>query len=115
MYSIIEAVVDKAIPLWNMSLSAVGWPQTWPASAYQRQWCRVPYTRQVFNPDPDQMSEDERPQQEDDEDSDAYRERRDEWESSIRHVVLPNPGKFIAPEPTEVGSLAVSIDCPFWY
>jgi hypothetical protein len=61
------------------------------------------------------MSEDDRPQQEDDEDSDAYGERRDEWESSIRRVVLPNPGKFIAPEPTEVGSLAISIGFPLLY
>lgn len=100
LYSIIEAVLDKTIPLWNMSLSAVYRPRE---GAYKPRPCRIPYTEQVFNPDPDQMSEDG-PRRGDYEDSDTYWERRDDWERSIRRVVLPNPGNFIAPTPTGVGS-----------
>lgn len=55
---------------------------------------RIVYQDCLYDPDPEDIPEDEKPQQEDDEDEDDYYERLQEWEDSIRKIVLPEPEEF---------------------
>lgn len=62
---------------------------------------RIVYEACVYDPDPDDVPDEEKPQQEDDEDEDDYNERLEQWEDSIRELVLPEPDEFkprFAPE-----------------
>jgi hypothetical protein len=100
LYSIIEKIIDRAIPLWNKTL--------FPLNMHNRleyDVCRIPYTSQEFDPDPQKMPEEEKPQREDSESEDAYWDRLEEWERAVRRVVLPNPGEFEPPKPIEVSAL----------
>ncbi|KAF8864890.1 hypothetical protein BDZ45DRAFT_613502 [Acephala macrosclerotiorum] len=89
LYQIIESVIAKAIPLWNKTLTPLR-----ECNTYQR----ISYTETVFDPDPDNMSEDEKPQQEHGETEDQYWERVNDWEEAIRKAVQPEPGVFRTPE-----------------
>jgi hypothetical protein len=91
LYSIIEQIIDKAIPLWNMTLMLLKQDMI-PNFALRR----IPYTEQEFD-----ILEDH-PQQEEDEDDDDFWDRRDAWEESVRRVVLPNPGEFKPPKSPDV-------------
>jgi hypothetical protein len=62
---------------------------------------RIPYTEVEYDPDPEEMSEDEKPQKLDNENEDEYYERLEDWAESIREVVLPEPGKFEPPTVAE--------------
>jgi hypothetical protein len=89
LYSLIESIIDRTIPLWNQTLTPLkNRPSSW---RFKRIVLR-------FDPDPDALSDSEYPQQEDDEDEDDYYERRDEWAEDLRQTVLPEPEIFSPPE-----------------
>jgi hypothetical protein len=80
---LIEKIIDHAIPLWNMTLTAAQTPNFSSP--------RIPYYDAAYDPDPDAMPADQQPQQESDEEDDAFEERFEAWEDSIRKVVQPEP------------------------
>ncbi|PLN85528.1 hypothetical protein BDW42DRAFT_183027 [Aspergillus taichungensis] len=88
LYSAIERVIARAIPLWDQSLTAV--------RGYRRD--RIPYGRVEYlardTPEPEAEDEEE-------EDSDEFGDRCYEWSHS-RPIKLPEPeGEFCPPEPYE--------------
>ena len=64
LYAIIEQVIDRAIPLWNMTLT--------PLKGTFRKPARIPYEGAQYDPDPENIPEEEGPQQEEDEDEDDF-------------------------------------------
>ena len=54
-----------------------------------------------FDPDPDNIPEEDRPPQEDDEDEDDYYDRIWQWENDTRRAVQPEPGEFKPPTAAE--------------
>ncbi|KIM72382.1 hypothetical protein PILCRDRAFT_99389 [Piloderma croceum F 1598] len=93
LYGVIEKILAKVIPLWNMTLTPL-----------QKDFTilpRIVYEECVYDPDPEDIPDEEKPQQEDGEDEDDYYERLEQWENSIRKLVLPEPDEFkprFAPE-----------------
>ena len=57
---------------------------------------RIPYESVKYDPDPEDLSDSEGPQQLLGEDEDAYWERREEWTQAMReaNLVMPEPGEF---------------------
>lgn len=92
LYSIIETVISKSIPLWNMTLSAL-------EHKLRSSW-RMQYSVE-YDPDPEEMDDADKPPREEDEDEDEYYERLEEWGDSVRKVVQPEPGDFAPPEAEE--------------
>ncbi|KAF8065186.1 hypothetical protein FPV67DRAFT_1696141 [Lyophyllum atratum] len=86
LYSVIEQIIFKTIPLWNLTLS--------PLKSRFLTRTRIAYTECVYDPDPENGPATDGPQQEDGEDEDAYDERRQEWYEATRRVVQPEPGTF---------------------
>ena len=64
LYSIIEQVIDCAIPLWNMTLT--------PLKATYWRFNRITYEGAEYDPDPEEISEEDGPQQEANETEDDY-------------------------------------------
>lgn len=97
LYGIIEEVLDRAISLWNETLT--------PINERARNWVprleRIPYTEVSYDPDPETMSDSEVPHQEEDENEDDFWDRHRQWAESIRKVVLPEPGTFEPPSVAE--------------
>jgi hypothetical protein len=62
---------------------------------------RIPYNTVRYDPDPDNVPEDERPQQDDDEDKDTFWERTAEWEKFICRIILPELDEFELPNISE--------------
>ena len=91
LYQIINQVISKTIPLWDMSLSGMGRFNSMERIKYELS----------FDPDPEDMSEEDGPQQEDGEEEDDYWDRRQEWENDIRKAVPCDPGEFSVPEDTK--------------
>jgi hypothetical protein len=87
VYSVIENIIIKVLPLWNMTLTPLK-DQDW--------YHRIDYDLK-FDPDPDYMDEEDKPQQEEGEEDDAFWERRENWEENYRKTVLPEPESFIRP------------------
>ncbi|KAF4630381.1 hypothetical protein G7Y89_g7765 [Cudoniella acicularis] len=88
LYSIIESVIGKAIPLWNRSLS--------PLIEHDFHQ-RINYSL-AFSADPDDVSEEEKPQREANESENAYYERIWEWEENYRVAEQPEPEAFTPPK-----------------
>lgn len=88
LYSVIEKVIDCAISLWNMTLSN-GLANI----------VRVEYSGCEYDPHPDDIPDDQRPQQMPGEDDDDFEERTEEWTHDLRArcVVRPEPGTFQSP------------------
>ncbi|KAF8062261.1 hypothetical protein FPV67DRAFT_1672738 [Lyophyllum atratum] len=86
LYSAIEQIISKTIPLWNLTLS--------PLKSRFLTRTRIKYTQCLYDPDPEYGPATDGPQQEDGEDEDAYDERRQEWYEATRRVVQPEPGTF---------------------
>lgn len=89
LYTIIESIISKAIPLWNMTLTPI---------------CQYRYTTRIkyqlaFDPDPETVPESQQPSQEEDEDEDDFWQRREDWEEAIRKAVPAEPGVFSPPPP----------------
>ncbi|KAG6844884.1 hypothetical protein H0H87_002719 [Tephrocybe sp. NHM501043] len=89
LYSTIEDVISRAIPLWNMSLT----PLVDPRFMYKR----IEYSKCEYDPDPEYGPSTDGPQQGEDEYDDDYLERRQEWYEDTRIVVQPEPGTFAPP------------------
>jgi hypothetical protein len=64
LYAIIEQIIDRAIPLWNMTLT--------PLKATYWRFNRIPYEAAEYDPDPEDIPEEEGPQQDEDEDEDDF-------------------------------------------
>lgn len=92
LYGIIDTIINKAMLLWNFSLSGV-------------QNCHNHDTRInvkiLFDPDPDDMTDTETPPREKDEDVVHYIEWLSEWRDKIRKTVLPEPNTFQEPQAHE--------------
>ena len=91
MYSVIGKIIGRVIPLWNMTLTALKFPD--PSLP------RIVYTDVVYEPDPESWSEAEGPQQADDEDENEFWDRRQQWIRDTRRIVQPEPGEFKMPFP----------------
>lgn len=73
---------------------------------------RIDYPYPKYDPDPDTMPDDQKPQRGPDEDEDDYEERIWEWAEDFRreHVVQPEPGIFKFPEKVANEAKAEDID-----
>ncbi|OAL72274.1 hypothetical protein A7D00_3272 [Trichophyton violaceum] len=89
LYGVLEQVIARTIPLWNETLS-VG--QTW------HDYKRIDYTKCIYEPDPDNIPEKDRPQRLPDENKEDYQQRIEEWGWEVRKVAQPEPGKFVPEE-----------------
>lgn len=84
LYTIIEQIIDKTIPLWNATLS----PLISPLKE-QFQQVRIPYTEVKY----DDIPEDHKPSCLPDEDVEAFEDRRWywEWKNLSNYLVQPEP------------------------
>lgn len=90
LYEAVEKIIAKAIPLWNRTLGPLSDDPGSPV-------VRIPFEGPVYNPDPNNVPDDEKPQQRDDEDEDDYWERLvSEWRPTL--LVYPEPRKFVKPK-----------------
>ncbi|KAG5639577.1 hypothetical protein H0H81_010778 [Sphagnurus paluster] len=81
LYGIIEKIIARTIPLWNMTLTPL-------KSADVKVWYqRIAYKFCDYDPDPESWPETEGPQKQEDEDEDAFLERRADWYEEQRNVV----------------------------
>ncbi|KAE8453577.1 hypothetical protein EG329_010438 [Mollisiaceae sp. DMI_Dod_QoI] len=85
LYELIEDIITKAIPLWNITLTPLR------ESSYFR---RITYSNAVFDPDPEDIPDEQKPQPEDEETEEDYWDRVYKWEENIRKTVQPEPGDF---------------------
>jgi hypothetical protein len=78
----------------------------------QFRWKRIEFPGPLYDPDPDSLPDDEKPQQEADELEDDFWERNYEWETAFRraHVVQPEPEIFRLPEKTIATHTADAVD-----
>jgi hypothetical protein len=89
LYTIIEKIIDRVIPLWNMTLT--------PLKSPEAMTVRVPYSECVYDPDPEMASFSEGPQPRLGETKNEYWDRREKWEEDTRRVVKPEPKPFTPP------------------
>ncbi|KAK2755668.1 hypothetical protein FQN54_005817 [Arachnomyces sp. PD_36] len=86
LYPVIEQIIDCTIPMWDATLTQL--------KARHYRYPRIPYSKveyaKIENPEPE-------PEMDFDEDEDDYEERYEEWEKSLRRVLLPEPGVFKPP------------------
>jgi Protein of unknown function (DUF4246) len=103
---VIEVIIAKAIPLWNMTLTPLktGYPipvfPHYPNSAMTTAYLRferitVDYIE--YDPDQDLDSDPDRPQRRDGEDEDLFEDRIYQWELEARRVLQPDAGEFHPP------------------
>ncbi|GLB36554.1 putative protein of unknown function (DUF4246) [Lyophyllum shimeji] len=86
LYAVIEQVIARAIPLWNLSLT----PVKLPLASNRVKFERVEYDIDLYA-----MSDSEGPQREDGEDEYAWMDRREEWCRQNRVITQPEPGDFV--------------------
>ena len=91
LYKVIEEIIGHAIPLWNVTLSALKFPD--PSLP------RIVYTDVVYVPDPESWPETEGLQPDEDEDENEFWDRRQRWIRDTRRIVQPEPKGFEAPVP----------------
>lgn len=91
LYSIIEEVVQSAIPLWNLTLTPLVETST---RDYRGPRSRFKYEYVEYDPDPEAMPEEAKPQQQAGENCDDFEERQSAWAKATRRVVLPEPEDF---------------------
>lgn len=84
LYSIIESIIAKAIPLWNMTLSPL-------REDLINNSQRIDYRSVDLDVDPEEIDEEDKPQQESGETEDEYYDRVGEWEDEIRTYLQPEP------------------------
>jgi hypothetical protein len=104
LYAVIEKVISHAIPLWNMTLTPLKEPKF--------RWNRILYSSPQYDPDPDDLPDDQKLQQEEGESEDEFWERTYEWEEEFRreHLVLPEPGIFKLPDLTMTSNPDEALD-----
>ncbi|KAH6909367.1 hypothetical protein BKA70DRAFT_1426494 [Coprinopsis sp. MPI-PUGE-AT-0042] len=83
LYEVVEDVIAAAIPLWEMTLAPGG---LGPGEFAHFQ--RISYNDSYYDPDPEDMTEEDGPPVDDDWDL------RYEWKGHIRRTVLPEPNEF---------------------
>jgi hypothetical protein len=88
LYKVIEGILERAIPLWNSTLTGL---------RREPQQNRIKYNAVTYDPDPEDLPESEHPQQEEGEDEYDYNQRVWDWESDVRKTVQPEPGEFQHP------------------
>ncbi|KAH0565668.1 hypothetical protein GP486_000942 [Trichoglossum hirsutum] len=91
LYTIIEQVIARAIPLWNMTLRQL--------KTLEVDFKRIKYLECEYDPDDEDIPDDQRPQREPGEEYHDYCDRHSQWCDDIRKVVQPQPGVFQPPEP----------------
>ncbi|RFU29287.1 hypothetical protein B7463_g7047, partial [Scytalidium lignicola] len=89
LYSIIEKLIDKAIPLWNMTLK--------PLKNRHLKFDRIPFASPKYDPDPDKIPDEDAPPREDGEIEAEYLEAIWDWKESQRRVIQPDAAKFRPP------------------
>ena len=92
MYVVLTEVIKCAIPLWNMTLSAL------KAGKFKK---RIEYDNVEYNPDPDKLPADQRPTPRPYELPEQFGRRYFNWDSGIRRVVQPAPATFEGPATTQ--------------
>ncbi|KAG2009581.1 hypothetical protein CC2G_012496 [Coprinopsis cinerea AmutBmut pab1-1] len=99
LYRVIEDVIAGAIPLWDLALT----PLADPDFKYHQ---RITYDRVHYDPDPEEMFEDDGGPKEGDDlnENIDYWDLRREWETRNRRVVLPDVDKPF--DPTDFGQPA---------
>jgi hypothetical protein len=103
---VVEDVISKSIPLWNMTLTPFKTEYSSPIygdnpnsgimTEYMR-FERITMDYVEYDSDQDLMSLPDRPQQEDDEEDDLYEDRIWQWELVTRRVIQPDAGQFHPP------------------
>ena len=70
-----------------------------PAADYRFNFKRMTYDNVEYDPHPDSVPKEERPQRGEDEDEEDFWEREEEWLEAYRqaHLVLPDPESFEPP------------------
>ena len=78
----------------------------------QFRWKRIDFPGPQYDPDPDDLPDDEKPKQGADESEDDFWERSYEWAEEFRsaHVVQPEPGIFRLPKKTITSHTADAVD-----
>jgi hypothetical protein len=99
LYSVIEKIIDKTIPLWNRTLTPLKYSVR-NSSEYDYGFIRIPYNEQEWESTAMEAfpNKDDWPQYMDGEAYNHFRNRTEEWERSFRRVKLPEPGEFEAPK-----------------
>src|SRR5258708_3351966 len=87
LYNIIEKIIALTIPLWNQTLTRL----KMPCFRYNR----IEYTECTYDPDLEDIPEDQQPQQLPHEEEDEFWERKKEWRRT--KVVRPEPSEFQPP------------------
>lgn len=86
LYPIIEDIIARAIPLWNLTVTPLD-----RRLRFKARHRRIKYKKAQY----EKMPEDERPQQREDEPDDDFWERESQWEANNRVVILPEPEEFV--------------------
>jgi len=75
-------------------------------------WKRIEFLGPEYDPDPESLPDDEKPQQGADESEDDFWDRNYEWERAFRseHIAQPEPGIFSLPEKTIATHAADAVD-----
>jgi hypothetical protein len=87
---VIERIIKSTIPLWNQTLT--------PLRSQDNPTSRIDYRSCKYDPDPESLPEEEKPQPLPNETDDEFYERTDQWASGTRRVVRPEPGIFAPPK-----------------
>jgi Protein of unknown function (DUF4246) len=85
LYTTIEKIIARCIPLWNATLT--------PLKSVHYRPLRITFDQVIFDPD----EEDEGPHQEEGENNAEFYNRQFEWQEEVREVVHPEPGEFVPP------------------
>ncbi|TFK36208.1 hypothetical protein BDQ12DRAFT_610196 [Crucibulum laeve] len=90
LYSLIEQIISRAIPLWNATLTPLRTPES--------RFVRIVYDEVKYEYDSEDEDDTEEPQRLSDEDEEEYDIRREDWFSETSHSTkLPEPEIFIPP------------------
>ena len=95
LYGIIERILDRVIPLWNVTLASID-------STSERSENRIGYDNVEYTVELDSVPEEEKPKRREDESEHDFNERYWEWEQEIQEnsLVQPEPGEFAPRLPT---------------
>lgn len=89
LYEIIEKIIARAIPIWNLTLTPL---REGPKAV------RIQYDECLYDPNPEFDDKTQGPQLQPNENVDDFYQRREDWMAAIRKVVHPEPGLFYPPE-----------------
>ena len=90
MYPVVEKLIARAIPLWDISLSKLKCLD----KAQLNETTRIKCSGAKYTDHPEDLPEDQKPQQRPDESEESFWERYGEWEKSVKQYALPEPGEY---------------------